>query len=149
MALVLTKRCPDWKCLQFGGLRHFGLKLNPSKCSLIQEQITYVDFGKIRCMQEFPVPQCEKDVRSFVSMCSYYCRFIRNFSRLAAPLNALLSGGNKKKGKSTPQKSQKPIPFAQKWTPQAEEAFMKHNPLVRKSAVAGRQCIPQVGRCRP
>ena len=121
-------------------LREFGFKLNPSKCFLFHEKIAYLvhvvsrdgvctDPEKISAVQSSPTPTSEQVVRSFVPLCSYKRRFIRNFSHIAAPLHALLSGCTKKT-KEPPVASRRSRrstkkPFADTWTPQADGAFKK------------------------
>lgn len=81
-------------------LRGANLKLKPSKCHLLRRNVNFlghvvtpegvaVDPSKIQAVVTWPLPQRLKDVRSFLGLCSYYRRFIRNFSVLAAPLFAL------------------------------------------------------------
>ena len=75
----------------FQRLREFNLKLNPSNCSLFRERISYLGYivykdgihthpEKIRAVVNFSVPCSEKDVHSFVGLCSYYHRFIKKTS---------------------------------------------------------------------
>ena len=45
--------------------------------------------GKVRAVQEFPVPASVKGVRQFLGMASYYRRFMPGFAKTAAPLHAL------------------------------------------------------------
>jgi transposase InsO family protein len=88
----------------FGRLREANLKLKPSKCRLMQRTVSFlghivtqdgvaVDPSKIRDVVEWPVPQRLRDVRAFLGLCSYYRRFIRDFSVLASPLFALTQKG--------------------------------------------------------
>ena len=51
------------------------------------------DMNKIKCIREWPVPKNVHDVRSFCGFCSYYRRFIKQFSQRAAPINRLLEAG--------------------------------------------------------
>ena len=88
----------------FERLQVANLKLKPSKCRLMRRHVDFlghvisregvsVDPSKIRDVVDWPVPQRLKDVRSFLGLCCYYRRFIRNFSMLAAPLFALTKKG--------------------------------------------------------
>ena len=81
-------------------LRRAGLKLKPSKCFLFRDQTPFlghivtrqgitVDPRKTEAVQNWPIPNRVKDVRSFLGTAQYYRRFIPNFSSIAAPLVAL------------------------------------------------------------
>ena len=48
------------------------------------------DPDKVRAVQDFPRPQNLKQLRSFLSLASYYRRFIPRFSQVAAPLYVLM-----------------------------------------------------------
>lgn len=89
------------QCVQSAGLR-----LNPRKCRFVAEEIKILghlvngegvrpDPDKIRAIIDFPVPRHTRDVRSFLGMCSYYRRFIKDFSCKARPLQELLQGDAK------------------------------------------------------
>ena len=41
-------------------------------------------------IKEWPRPQSSKDVRQFPGLANYCRRFVRNFSKIASPLNRLL-----------------------------------------------------------
>ncbi|UYV75730.1 hypothetical protein LAZ67_13001159 [Cordylochernes scorpioides] len=44
---------------------------------------------KIEAVKEFPIPKNVKQVRSFLGLCGYYRRFIKNFSKISKPLTCL------------------------------------------------------------
>lgn len=84
----------------FERLEKFNLKLHPDKCQfamkfflghIISKDGVEVDPEKTKVMDEFPRPKTQTQVRSFIGLANYYRKFIANFSKIAAPLNALMS----------------------------------------------------------
>ena len=65
-----------------------------------------VDPTKIAAVKEFPVPINQTQVKSFLGLCSYYRRYIKNFAEIDRPLH---------------KASETNSPF--KWTTEAEQAF--------------------------
>ena len=45
--------------------------------------------SKVKAILEWPTPENVTDVRSFLGLCSFYRKFIRWFSELAAPMTDL------------------------------------------------------------
>eukprot|EP00253_Pinus_taeda_P013839 PITA_13839 len=50
-----------------------------------------VDRSKVEVISKLPIPNCQKDVRSFLGFTGYYRRFIENFTKIASPLFKLLT----------------------------------------------------------
>ena len=84
----------------FRRIRKAGMKLKPSKCEFLVEQVlylghvittngTYPDPDKVRVIKEMTPPETVKQVRSFVGMAGYYRKYIANFSEIARPLTNL------------------------------------------------------------
>ena len=81
--------------------REVNLKLNPSKCKLKVNKVSYVghilssegvqaDPEKIRAITELPKPEDVKALQRFLGMVNYLAKFIENHSTLTAPLRELL-----------------------------------------------------------
>lgn len=111
--LLLLKRV-------FEKLKEANLSINFEKSKFFRSSIKYLgyvvdEFGlrtdpeKVSAILNFPTPTSSREVKMFLGTCSWYRRFIRNFSTIAAPLNKLTSSG-----KNAP-------PFS--WSEEAEESF--------------------------
>lgn len=98
------------------------LTINYGKSKFFKQELKYLgylvdEYGlradpeKVQAILNFPTPTNKKEVRRFHGTCSWFRRFIPNFSTLAAPLNKLSSSG-----KNAPKFS---------WTSEADSAFLK------------------------
>ena len=87
----------------FTRLQERGLKLKPSKCHLIQQQVCYlghlvssdgvaVDPDKVQVVHNWPEPKTVKDVRSFLGFTGFFRRFIKGYASIAEPLFQHLKG---------------------------------------------------------
>jgi hypothetical protein len=94
-----------------------GLHLKPEKCEFHQQEVKYLgliismegikmDPEKIRAVQDWEPPSNLKDVRTFLGFANFYCRFVRNYSRIVQPLTFLTHKG---------------VPFA--WSMEQQMAF--------------------------
>ena len=81
-------------------IRKTGMKLKPKKCFLFQKKVLYLGHivsadgiatnpEKIESVKHCPIPVNVKQVRSFLGLCSYYRRFIKDFAKVADPLHRL------------------------------------------------------------
>jgi len=48
---------------------------------------------KIQSIEDWPVPRCVRDVRTFFGLASYYRKFVQNFASIAERLSALTKKG--------------------------------------------------------
>ena len=85
----------------FQKLQKTGFQLNIDKCEFIVKEIKYlnqiitpesikIDQEKLSAVFDWSIPENLKDIQSFLSFANFYKRFIRDFSKMAAPLNALV-----------------------------------------------------------
>lgn len=85
-------------------LRAANLKLKPSKCCFAQKEVTFLghvvsaaglqpDPKNIEKVRDWPVPKNPTEVRAFLGLCSYYRRFIYQFSKTSESLHALTQKG--------------------------------------------------------
>ena len=81
----------------FNKIREHGLKMKLKKCNFFQTETKYLGFTingegiqpdpeKVEAIREMAAPSNVREVRGFIGTCSYYRRFIPNFSEIAQPL---------------------------------------------------------------
>lgn len=98
-------------------IRSAGLKLKPSKCHLLKDEVVFLGHvvsekgvlpnpDNIAKIVSWPTPRSVCDTRTVFGMGSYYRRFIPEYSRVMHPLTHL---------------TKKCVQF--EWTPQCQEAF--------------------------
>lgn len=116
----------------FSRLSSFNLKIKPAKCEFFKTKTTYLghvvsssgieaDPGKTEAVRTWPVPKTVKEVRKFLGFVGYYRRFIKDFSKIARPLNDLLIGHPTSKSSKQKPKTQKRVPF--RWEDPQQIAF--------------------------
>jgi len=76
------------------------LYMKPEKCAWKVQKVNFLgvvmDQGKIKMEEDkvagvlnWPVPKTVRDVRKFLGLANYYRRFVKDFAKLARPLNNL------------------------------------------------------------
>lgn len=81
--------------------RQNGLKFNKQKCKFSQSSIKYlghiltntgveIDHDKVSAIQQMPKPKNKKEIEIFLGMCTYFSKFIKNYSVINEPLRNLI-----------------------------------------------------------
>ncbi len=84
-------------------LRQHQLYLKLEKCEFHRSTIQFLgyvinqegiqmDQGKVKAIEEWPLPQSVKELQRFLGFANFYRRFVKNFSMHTTPLTALLRG---------------------------------------------------------
>lgn len=100
----------------FKRLRDHKLLLNAGKCSLLHASVTYLghiisregvspDPSKVEAVMNFPTPKNIKELKGFLGLAGYYRRFIRDFAKIAKPLNSLFKEGVEYKWETEQEKA--------------------------------------------
>jgi hypothetical protein len=87
-------------------LRDAGLYAQIKKCEFFVEETTFLgvivgrngirmDLRKVETIQNWPKPSCLTDVQAFIGFSNFYRRFIRDFSKIIAPMVHLTRKGVK------------------------------------------------------
>ena len=95
------------------------LYVKAEKCEFHASTVSFLGFivekgriradpEKVRAVTEWPTPTSRKRLQQFLGFANFYRRFIKNYSKIVAPLNKLTSTL---------------VPFC--WNPEAEQAFCK------------------------
>jgi len=85
----------------FMRLRNVNLTLKVSKCSFFQAEVPMLGFivgrrgifpipEKLRAVTDMPSPKSVREVRQVLGFLEFYRRFIKDFSKIAAPMSNLL-----------------------------------------------------------
>lgn len=90
--------------LIFTKLRQFTLKIQLDKSEFLRKDVEFLGHvvtptgikpnpSKIVAVENFPVPQSEKELKSFLGLAGYYRRFIPNFAHIVSPMTKFLKKG--------------------------------------------------------
>ncbi|GBO01594.1 Retrovirus-related Pol polyprotein from transposon 412 [Araneus ventricosus] len=81
----------------FQRLQKANLNLNPKKCRFFQKEVAYfghvisagvkTDPENIKAVADWPRPDKIHDLRIYIGLCTYYRRFVKDFSTIARPVH--------------------------------------------------------------
>ena len=86
---------------------------------VISKEGISVDPRKVKAVFKWPIPKDKTEVRSFLGLASYYRRFVKGFSKIAAPMTNLLND----KGSAID------------WTPECDLSFQTSKSLLTQTPV--------------
>ena len=78
------------------------------------------EVGKLQAIQQLPVPKTKSDVRAFLGITGYYCKFIPDYATIAVPLTNL---------------TKKNAPNKVVWTEQCNQAWQNLKGILCSSPV--------------
>ena len=84
-----------------------GLRINPNKCHILKEEVKFLGYiinekgiktdpTKLEAISSFEKPKCIKNLRSFLGICNYYRKFIKDYAKKAKLLEGMCGLNNKK-----------------------------------------------------
>lgn len=88
-----------WKVME--QLKYHNLQLKISKCIFYAKQFEYLGHiitkdgmranpKKVEVIKNYPRPTKIKHIQSFLGLCNYFRRYVRNYARIAKPMTLLL-----------------------------------------------------------
>lgn len=122
-------------------LKECGLKLSPDKCHFFKSSVKYLghvvdsdgvhtDPEKISALRDWPRPSTRRELKCFLGFAGYYRRFVKEYSKIAKPLNCLTAGYSppRKRGKVYKrERTDTPVNpnafIGDQWTVECENAF--------------------------
>ncbi|CAN6566343.1 unnamed protein product [Malus baccata var. baccata] len=87
---LILKRCVETNLVLNWEKCHFMVKQGIVLGHIVSENGIEVDKSKIDLVRHLPSPTSVREVRSFLGHAGFYCRFIKDFSKVAQPLCRLL-----------------------------------------------------------
>lgn len=90
----------------FQKLRTYNLKIQLDKCEFFKKEVEFLGHvitpsgilpnpQKIRAIENYPIPNTTKQIKAFLGLTGYYRRFIKDFSKIVAPMTKYLKKDTK------------------------------------------------------
>ncbi|KAG1941073.1 interleukin-1 receptor accessory protein-like 1-A [Pimephales promelas] len=100
-----VEQCMERLAEVFQRLQEYGLKLKPSKCHLLRDEVLFLGHvvsgegiktnpALIDDVRNWKTPTSVQELQSFLGLCNYYMRFVAKFAEITTPLTMLLKKGS-------------------------------------------------------
>ena len=87
-------------------LQEHDLYLKPEKCQFAKQQLSYlgyiispdqvqIDPIKLKGISDWPISSIIKKTRKFLGFCNFYRKFIKDYAKIATPINQLVKKNTK------------------------------------------------------
>jgi len=87
-------------------LQEHDLYLKPEKCQFAKQQLSYLGYIifpdqvqmdpiKLKGISNWPAPSTIKETRKFLGFCNFYRKFIKDYTKIALPINQLVKKNTK------------------------------------------------------
>jgi len=87
-------------------LQEYNLYLKPEKCQFAKQQLSYLRYIispdqvqmnliKLKGISDWPVPLTIKETRKVLGFCNFYRKFIKDYTKIASPINQLVKKNTK------------------------------------------------------
>ena len=82
-------------------LQEHDLYFKPEKCQFAKQRLSYLryiispdqvqmDLIKLKGISDWPTPSTIKETRKFLGFCNFYRKFIKDYAKIASPINQLV-----------------------------------------------------------
>ena len=129
-------------------LIQYKLKVKPDKCHWFKEELCFLghkvsdkgispDPGKLSAVEDWQRPTTDTELRSFLGLAGYYRRFVKGYSKTAAPLHAILAGRKTQGQKRSQRGKNRAQSISEQWGEEQETSFITLKAALTSAPILG------------